>query len=326
MNITMNFYIFLFLAILPVINIFWIVLNASRLKGYISEMPWLNEIDITSNGKIIFPQKLESIILKNADNKVREIRGLVRYYRELLYGFVLYYASIIILVVAVALKIIKIVRFLHQNSNVISITEITEDVACIVSGILILFGFYLPPLFENRKSKVLSFMGWTGTKLWSLVRYIIDNIAPALIYMCEIICSLLISLLLLEVYFRFIKNIFGNNEGNVSFQIYFGGLLIYQYAILKLFACIIYTFLDKVKKKIAILAKYCNYELIYEYLKNCTYLALIYINFYGTKIGKSDAPVIGAIGILFLVDDYINKKNNIEKKYRENSKNGKNKN
>ena len=323
MSTIMNFYLFLFIAILPVIDIGWIVLNAGRLKGCISEMPWLNEIDITSNGKIIFPKKLESMILKNADNKAKEIHGLVRYYKKLVYGFILYWAFIIILVVVVALKIIKIAGLFHKNSDVLNMIEITEDTASIVAGILILLGFYLQPLLENRKSKVFKFVGWTGGKLWSLVRWTIDKLEPLFIDLCEVIYSFLISWIMLNVYLKILDKMFVSGKNDVDFVICFMELFIYQYVILGLVAYIIHKFLCEIKKKVAILTKCCNIKLIYKYVKNCTYLTLIYINASEIEKGRSSAAIVGAIGILFLLDDYMNKRNNIKNEYRGNSKNEK---
>lgn len=67
----------------------------------------------------------------------------------------------------------------------------------------------------------------------------------------------------------------------------------------------IMIFITKKIHKLQCFEKYVKGEIMYLILKNCTYLSMVFVYAVSVGMDKSGTPLVGAIGVLFLVDTFF---------------------
>ena len=68
--------------------------------------------------------------------------------------------------------------------------------------------------------------------------------------------------------------------------------------------------------KLQCFEKYVKGEIMYLILKNCTYLSMVFVYAVSVGMDKSGTPLVGAIGVLFLVDTFFAQENAIQEKIK----------
>ena len=76
------------------------------------------------------------------------------------------------------------------------------------------------------------------------------------------------------------------------------------------------SFYYKKIHKLQCFEKYVKGEIMYLILKNCTYLSMVFVYAVSVGMDKSGTPLVGAIGVLFLVDTFFAQENAIQEKIK----------
>lgn len=263
-----------------------------------------------------FPQNLERQ-LKN-DHKIvnRHVTELIKRYNQLLISLLCYVLFWLGYVVFIVMRIFWIFRGHYSSLND---SEFGCVIASVLMSILTVYWLLLTPLF-----KILHFnkMANFGYKTWRLLQ---DGASKILLYFqiaVKYIVELVMSLFLLTCYINFFKYLYKSIDLKFEFWLALVTLILYQYMVLKIFSAIISKcfgfFMKKCKKIDAFVKKYTSNDILYASMKNCTYLSMILIYAMALKLDKSSTPIVSAIGVLFLLDTFLEKENDIIEKVENN--------
>ena len=263
--------------------------------------------------KDFFPKNLERQ-LKN-DHKIvnSHVTELINRYKQLLISLLCYVLFWLVYVTFIVIRIFWIFRGYYSSLN-------SSEFGCVIGSVLMsiltVYWLLLIPLF-----KILHFnkMANFGYKIWRLLQ---ENILLYFQIAVKYTIELGISLFLLTYYIKIFKCLYKSINLEFEFWLALVTLILYQYMVLKIFSAIIskcFRFFVQKYKKIGVFVKrYTSNDMLYASMKNCTYLSMLLIYAMAVKVDKLSAPIVAAIGVLFLLDTFLEKEKDIIEKVENN--------
>lgn len=288
----------IFLTIFPIFPMLWLMYTAQSFCA------------LTKTGKIkkakIEIEKISDLRPKNLRKKVigtgiksASIDSFINAYQKV------FYAGCIYIITCLAHFVLIVSRFVYVFQNYCKTTGnvrllLVLRFACI--SLVLSYIFFIEPVGKSV---------WGKKKFESLYETIMDGIAAwaKLVVACSI--EFAISFLMLWGYVFCAESFLDSCTIGEPFWTKLAMLMVYQYFILAVISTILRVILNKIYSRLngkfhagAWLEPYTKCNNLYNALKNGTYISLVLIS---ALAETSNSPVAAIIGVLFLVDTYIDK-------------------
>lgn len=204
------------------------------------------------------------------------------------------------------LAIVHVTVWIWMLCNIFSNINNIDDMlavrsAFVIVEIVLFYNIYLTPLFEMLKLPKLAAY---GPKMWDAMQYFCDKTTRVM----GVVFEFLISMAILVLFLKFFKYL-GIDDSFWLLLIFF---LVYQYVILRILAKV----LKRIVFRISFFEKYRDEKFeknMYMHLKSTTFIGVILVNAIALGNNQGDKTVWKAIGIVFLLDTYIEQR--FTKKY-----------
>jgi len=243
------------------------------------------------------PKRIEKALNENPKNCKQHTIHFMKVYRNCFSKLIIYFFLWGMYICIIFIRICHLASGLYTKYNL----EVPWLIGFYIgASILETYWFFLMPIFEIfHQDKLVQIGHWLYQMLGRLVvigQRLMISVGGALT-----------SFILLIVGVNWFQECFTNviNEyGSFAYLIF---LATYQYGALKIVSLFINWIITKCKKNDNKPIKVTK-DTIYKCIKNCSYLSMIFISSF-TPISESDVGI--AIGILFLVDDYLIKEKDL---------------
>lgn len=307
-------FIQIFIAICPIVPLFYFATKVYRFCNVLNKRRCLREKHISFKGiKDFFPKRIRQELESDSSIVKRFIDEVLEAYQKLLLAFCVYILFWILYFTGI---VVRIVWLFNNHYALLDPQEHGCLIGSVLMSILILYWFLLTPIFDFFHWKKLSNLGYITWKfLLDMLEIIVEWFKQIIKYICEI----MVSFFPMYVYIILVNKILLCAQIKLTFWIDLLILMLYQYMLLKLFSNIIkwiIMFITKKIHKLQCFEKYVKGEIIYLIFKNCTYLSMVFV--YAVAVGrdKSGMPLAAAIGVLFLVDTFFAQEKAIQEKIK----------
>ncbi len=301
-------FIQIIIAICPVVPLVCLCgfLSTLNEKVYITE-------NVSFKGiKDFFPKNIRQKLERDSGIEKNFSDEALKDYRKLILAFCVYVLFWILYLIGIVVRIV----WLSNNYKLLEPQKQGYVIDSILMSILILYWLFLTPIFEQFHWKKLSQLGYIT---WEFFQGAINIIVERLKQIIKYICELLVSFVPMYIYIILVKQILVFAEIELTFWRALQILMLYQYVLLKLVSNIVKRIIAFITKKIhrlSCLEQYVKDEIIYLFLKNCTYLSMVCIYAVSVDKEKSGTPLAGAICVLFLIDTFLAQENAIQEKIK----------
>ncbi|MBQ7919039.1 MAG: hypothetical protein IJ324_03735 [Lachnospiraceae bacterium] len=297
------------IMLLPIVFVVFLVNSYKILENAFKERRTIRETRIYFKSVFdFFPSNVEKVLTSNKKNCKDDIATFMKNYYKVFRRIIVYYGFWITYIVMIVMRIHHLCSGFYIKMG---LSDNGSVIAFIIASILEVYWFLLSPIFEFYGKSQLVALGYWVYKSIEKISLIGSKFIARFF-------GVVISYIILYWFIGVFEKRIYVHISQYGVCSYIAFLMIYQYGFLNVIASIV-SKIPFLKRKDISLFVGLDRKVIYSSLKNCTYLAMIFIN---SLLENSDDIIVISIGFLFLFDDYLVKDKEIVKCIENNKKEG----